>query len=134
MKRSVHVVGAAIVREGLILCAKRSMDMVLPGKWEFPGGKLEAGESPEEALRREILEELSVEVRVDRFVARGMQSNAKVDVVLDIYICHLISGEPRAEEHDELRWLAPKDLGGLDWAVADLPAVDAIQSRPESFT
>ncbi len=134
MKRAVHVVGAAIVREGLILCAKRSMDMVLPGKWEFPGGKLEAGESPQEALRREILEELSVEVQVASFVARGMHSSPTIDVVLDIYICHLTSGEPKADEHEELRWLAPKDLGGLDWAVADLPAVDAIQARPESFT
>ena len=133
MRRSVHVVGAAIVREGQILCARRSADMALPGKWEFPGGKLEPGESPEQALRREISEELSVDVRVDKFVARGTHIHPQLEVILDVYICHLSDGEPTAEEHDELRWLSPNDLGELDWAEADLPAVAAIQARPTSF-
>ena len=133
MKRTVHVVGAAIVRDGLILCARRSADMALPGKWEFPGGKLEAGESAQEALRREISEELSVAVTVDKFVARGQHIHPKIEVILDIYICHLVHGEPQAEEHDELRWLTPNELSGLDWAVADLPAVDALVTRPDAF-
>ncbi len=134
MTRSVHVVGAAIVRSGLILCARRSAEMALPGKWEFPGGKLEPGETPEEALRREILEELSVDVQVNKFVARGQHTYPQIEVILDIYVCHLVEGEPTADEHDELRWMAPKNLGELDWAAADLPAVAAIQANPESFT
>lgn len=126
MKRRIHVVGAAIVRDGQVLCAQRSASMALPNKWEFPGGKIEAGESPQAALSREIFEELGVEVDVGAFVARGHHEQSHVVITLDVYLARYLRGDWFAREHSELRWVGPDELSSLDWAEADLPAVDAL--------
>lgn len=104
--------------------------MALSGKWEFPGGKVEKGESHEECLRREIDEELGVDVVVQEFVARGTSTTERGDVVhLDVYTCAVEEGEPTPIEHDKLVWLAPSQLGTLDWAEADIAAVDRLSKR-----
>ena len=126
MKRAIHVVGAAIIREGRVLCAKRSSTMALPNKWEFPGGKVEDGESPQEALRREIREELGVDVEVGAFLACGHHEQPAVVVTLDVYHARYLTGEWVAREHSELRWVGRAQLPTLDWAEADLPAVEAL--------
>ena len=95
--------------------------------WEFPGGKLEPGEEPPEALIREIEEELSCRIKVGTEIVRTCHEYDFATIVLTTYYCEIITGAPEASEHSELRWMAPADLHTLDWAPADIPAVAQIQ-------
>ncbi len=122
----IDVVGAVIVRDGLVLCAQRGPDGSLPGKWEFPGGKVEHGESGRLALEREIDEELQCVVEVGDEVATTRYDDGRVVVVLTTYWCRIVSATPQPTEHAALRWVAPAELGGLDWAPADVPAVELV--------
>jgi 8-oxo-dGTP diphosphatase len=97
--------------------------MTQPGLWEFPGGKVEPGETPADALRREMAEELGCTVDVGAHVATCEHENGSGIVILETYRCTLVTGEPRASEHDEIRWLAPEQLADLPWSPADLPTV-----------
>jgi 8-oxo-dGTP diphosphatase len=123
----IHVVGAALIQDGLCLVAKRGPTMSLPGKWEFPGGKVEPDESPEAALARELSEELGVAVRVGPFLARGSARSEHKLIQLDIYAAVLQRGTPTLREHQEARWLSADELPDLDWAEADIPALPAVQ-------
>lgn len=119
----MRVVGAAIVRDGRVLAARR----VAPtGRWEFPGGKIEAGESPAEAIERECHEELGVSVRAVAVVATA--SDARIELAL--WQVLLLAGSPTAlQDHDQLRWLARDELAVVDWLPIDrglLSAVDAM--------
>ena len=127
--RAVDVVGAVVVRDGRILCARRGLDAELGGMWEFPGGKVEPGESPRDALVREITEELGCRVRVGEELTTTTYEYEFATVTLTTYWCDLESGEPAPTEHAELRWLGPADLDQLPWAPADLPSVEILQSR-----
>jgi 8-oxo-dGTP diphosphatase len=124
----IHVVGAVVVRDGLILCAQRGFDGSLPGLWEFPGGKIEPGETKPEALKREMAEELGVEVEVDDEVNTTTYSYDFGDVTLTTFYCRLLSGAPRLTEHASIQWLSPGDLRRISWAPADLPAVAKVQA------
>ena len=132
MKKQINVVGAVIVREGLILCAQRGPGGALPGMWEFPGGKIEAGETPRDALAREIAEELECEVEVGKLITTTSHEYGFGIVVLTTFYCELLSGAPVLTEHAEVRWLAPAGLVDLEWAPADIPAVKLIEkaARP----
>jgi 8-oxo-dGTP diphosphatase len=123
---AVRVVGAVIVRDGLVLAARRGRAMALAGKWEFPGGKVESDESPKGALSREIAEELGCSISVGRQVMSTTHEYDFGVIELDTYYASIEAGEPRASEHAEIRWLAASDLAGLDWAPADVPAVAQI--------
>lgn len=125
MKKLVKVVGAIIENENNeILCALRSPDMSLPNLWEFPGGKLEAGESYKEAIEREIMEELGCSVRfIDIFNDNTHEYDAFI-VNLVTVKCILVSGTPTASEHSKLIWLKRENLNSLKWAPADIPAVE----------
>lgn len=119
----VHVVGAAIVRDGLVLAARRGTDRQLAGLWEFPGGKVEADEAPTVALTREIREELALEIRVGAHLETTTYPYSFASITLETYIATIASGEPVASEHSEIRWCAPFALEELEWAPADMPAV-----------
>lgn len=125
----VYVVGAAILREGRCLVARRSANMSAPSCWEFPGGKVEDGELPRGALVREIREELGVEVTAGDWLGRGEQADGARVIVLDVYACELRSGEPHPREHDACEWLAPAELRRLDWAPPDVPIVESVIER-----
>lgn len=127
MAKQINVVGAVIEREGLILCAQRGQDSALGGMWEFPGGKIEAGETPREALEREIAEELHCEVEVGAEVTTTAHEYDFGVVKLTTFYCELVAGEPNLTEHAEVLWLEPRELGTLVWAPADIPAVDIIK-------
>lgn len=127
-KSRIAVVGAVLERGGLILAARRGPAMTQPGLWEFPGGKVEPGESPAAALRREIAEELGCTVAVGAHITTCTQDNDSGTVILDTYRCTLAAGEPRASEHAEIRWLAPEQLADLGWSPADLPTVRLLLS------
>jgi 8-oxo-dGTP diphosphatase len=120
------VVGAAIVRDGRLLAARRNAPAALAGGWELPGGKVEPGESELEALVRECREELGVEVDPGRRVPGEWPLGN--GLVLRVYLATIRAGEPHPlEDHDELRWLAASDLDAVAWLPADGPAVAAVK-------
>jgi 8-oxo-dGTP diphosphatase len=127
--REVHVVGAAIVRDGRCLAAQRGPDMRLPGKWEFPGGKVEDGEDPRSALAREVREELGLEIEVGELLGTGRDDGGESAVRLDVYLATLAGGELRLLEHGDVRWLAPAELDSVDWAAADRPVLPLLHAR-----
>ena len=124
MKRHVHVACGILEQDGLILTAQRSMTTNLPLKWEFPGGKIEMGETPEQCLIREMKEELDVEITVDRGLTPTTHAYPDFTVTLYPFTCHLRAGAITMNEHHALRWIAPGQMGELDWAEADLPVLD----------
>lgn len=127
---SLSVVGAVIVSDERILVCRRSPDRSAGGSWEFPGGKVEPGESPETALEREIREELGVAIVVGALVDRSSTEVAGREIDLSCYFATLVGEHPTAStDHSEFRWLRPTELPELDWSVADLPAVAALQPK-----
>ncbi len=135
IKKIVRVVGAAIVRDGRILVAQRAMSDIpyKSLKWEFPGGKIETGESEEEAIVREIQEELGCEIEVDALIPEMEHEYPDFILRMTICICHLCAGEiPHCLEHNELRWVTPSDLPSLDWAAADARCYPNVTSYLES--
>lgn len=124
MKKIIKVVGAILIKEGRILCAQRGGEKSLPFLWEFPGGKIEQGESPHQALIRELSEELLIEVELEATIFDAVSYEYDFGVVnLTTIIGKLKSGEPVLTEHQEIRWLSPKELFEVEWAPADIPIV-----------
>ena len=124
MKKIIKVVGAILIKEGRILCAQRGGAKSLPFLWEFPGGKIEQGESPHQALIRELSEELLIEVELEATIFDAVSYEYDFGVVnLTTIIGKLKSGEPVLTEHQEIRWLSPEELFGVEWAPADIPIV-----------
>ena len=122
---TIDVVCALIIRNGCVLCAQRSERMALPLKWEFPGGKLEPNELPEAALKREILEELGVEIEIGSALQASEYSYDGIRTIRLIpFLASIIDrNEPKAHEHSEIRWVPNSELMQLDWAAADVPIV-----------
>jgi 8-oxo-dGTP diphosphatase len=116
----VRVVAAVIERDGRLLACRRAPGKDAAGRWEFPGGKVEPGEEPEDALAREIQEELGVRIHVGTLLDRTV--TGRVD--LACYAATLVDAVPAdSTDHDALRWLAPARLRELEWADADLAVV-----------
>ncbi|GAA3881793.1 (deoxy)nucleoside triphosphate pyrophosphohydrolase [Streptomyces lannensis] len=125
MTQPIVVVGAALVDGGRLLAARRSAPVELAGRWELPGGKVEPGESPEQALVRELREELGVTAEpVERVQGEWP---LKPGHVLRIWVARLLDGAPEPlEDHDELRWLTLEEVWDVDWLDQDVAAVDAV--------
>ena len=123
--KTIAVVCAIIEQDDLVLCALRSEHMSLPGKWEFPGGKLEVNELPEDALIREIKEELNIDIRIVEALPIAEHAYVPEKIIQLIpYRCSIVGNEtPSATEHAELRWVKRDELLQLDWAAADVPIV-----------
>ena len=119
----IHVTCAIIEREGQVLAAQRSADMSMPLKWEFPGGKIRPDESLEDCLRREIFEELSIKIAVSKQLQPATHNYPSLTVTLYPFICSIIAGEMKLNEHADVIWLPPEKLSFLDWAEADLPVL-----------
>jgi 8-oxo-dGTP diphosphatase len=130
--KHIHVTCAIIERDGLVLAAQRSEAMSLPLKWEFPGGKIDPGESPEECLRRELIEEMSVRVDVGESLPASTHHYPSFAVTLYPFVCSIASGEIVLHEHAAIAWLPPGELQGLDWAEADWPVIEAYLSGCET--
>lgn len=128
--KQVHVVGAVIENEqGEILCALRSEQMTLPNVWEFPGGKIEQGESKEQALIREIQEELGCTIAVFEQVADTTHTYEQVIVRLETFLAKITKGQPTLSEHAEMRWVKRANLKDLNWAPADIPAIECLMQQ-----
>lgn len=122
----INVVGAVIVRDGAVLSAQRGPGMSLPGKWEFPGGKIELGETPAQALGRELEEELLCTIDVGERVATTSYEYDFGVVTLTTFYATLVNGVPHLTEHSQIRWVSVDQLAGLDWAPADIPTVSQV--------
>lgn len=118
------VVTCALIERGdRVLVAQRPPGRELALKWEFPGGKVEPGETAPAALARELREELGIDVEVGPEVAAVTHDYGRVVILLRAFRCLLRGGEPRPHEHAALRWCAPAELAALDLAAADRPIV-----------
>ncbi|SHG55976.1 (deoxy)nucleoside triphosphate pyrophosphohydrolase [Ornithinibacillus halophilus] len=126
MKKDIHVVGAVIKENNKILCAQRGPSKTLAYKWEFPGGKIEKGETPQEALKREINEEMNCTIEIGEMVEHTVYEYDFGIVHLTTYLCDLVKGTPKLTEHVSIKWLPPKELTTLDWAPADIPAIEKL--------
>ena len=126
MKKEINVVGAIIVDGRKILAAQRSDTMSLPGMWEFPGGKIEDGETPREALVRELQEELLCTAEIGEEVASTRHEYDFGFVTLTTFYSKLVDGEPKLTEHSEIRWIEASELNAVEWAPADIPAVEKV--------
>jgi 8-oxo-dGTP diphosphatase len=121
------VVGAAIVAAGRLLAAQRAEPPEFAGGWEFPGGKVEPGESEHDALIRECEEELGVRIAVGAQV--GGDWSLSNGYLLRVWLAEIVEGVPEAKEHLELRWLLPSEFYDVPWLGADLPIVRAVEAQ-----
>lgn len=129
----VLVVACALIDpDGRVLIAQRPADKQMGGLWEFPGGKLEPGECPEQALIRELTEELGIVVSPQDLVPLTFASHPYADfhLLMPLYICRRWQGELVAKEHMALQWVRPQDLTTYPMPPADLPLVPALCALP----
>lgn len=128
MTKRIDVVGAVIKRNRKILLAQRKCEN-LHGKWEFPGGKVEANETHKDALVREILEEMNIAIAVKSFISTSLFSINGKDYSLSCYWADLISGEIQLNEHNAIIWVKPGDLLEYDLAEPDIPVALEINNN-----
>ncbi len=122
--RRQRVVGAALLREGRLLAARRTAPAELAGRWELPGGKVEPGETPDGAIVREVTEELGVRA----IVTGWLDGVVKIGDAYELVIATMVAeGDPQPREHDQLVWLGAVDLDTVDWLDSDRPFLPQIQ-------
>ena len=129
--KQIEVVAAIIHdAEGRIFATQRGYGDMKDG-WEFPGGKMELGETPEEALKREILEELDTKIVVERLLTTVDYDYPKFHLTMHCFICSIESGSLTLKEHEAARWLKLSDIYSVDWLPADRVVVDELMAAEE---
>lgn len=124
--KTINVVAAVIMRDGKVFATQRGYGDFKDG-WEFPGGKVEAGESPEDALRREIREELETEIGVGHLIDTVEYDYPAFHLSMRCYACSIVSGNLHLVEHESARWLSAAELRSVNWLPADdqlLPLIE----------
>jgi|SRR5690554_318239 len=121
--KKIEVVAAIFIKDNKVFCAQRANKGPLALKWEFPGGKIEKNESKEEALVREIKEELLTEIKVDKYFMTVNHQYETFFITMHAFICNINSGKLTLKEHVKSCWLDKNQLLTLDWAEADIPLV-----------
>ncbi len=130
MKR-IEVVAAIIRHAGKIFVTQRGYGE-FKDYWEFPGGKMEAGESREEALKRELREELDTEIGIDAFLTTIEYNYPSFHITLHFYFCSILSGYPVLKEHENAAWLSPQELDSVRWLPADTEVIRMLQEKLET--
>jgi 8-oxo-dGTP diphosphatase len=121
------VIAAVIERDGCVLIARRKQGKQHSGKWEFPGGTLEEGETYEQCLKRELLEELAITAEVDNLICTSEYSyTPDFTIRLLAYRTTIISGTFKLNDHEEIRWVKPRDLADYDFPEVDRPVVEKL--------
>ena len=125
-RKRTLVVAGLMSRDGHVLITQRTATQALPLQWEFPGGKVEPGEAPADALVRELREEIGVTVEVGRIWDVLVHAYPAFDLVMLVYACRIVDGEPRAVEVADVQWVACAALPAWDILPADRPLVDRL--------
>lgn len=128
--KTIHVVAGILWREGKYLAVRRPENKPMPGMWEFPGGKLENHETPEQALRRELKEELGVTPVAYRFWNERAHQYSELAVHLYFFHIHQFTGRPQSLEGHTLLWVTPQDALNLPFLEADNPIVHRLHEAP----
>ena len=126
--KTVNVVAAIIKDNDKIFATQRGYGD-LKGGWEFPGGKVENHETLQEALKREIKEELDVEIEVDDFLTKIEYDYPTFHLSMDCFFARIINGKLKLKEHSNAKWLASDELDNVDWLPADLTIIDLIKEK-----
>jgi mutator protein MutT len=126
--KAIDVAAALVFHKGKLLITQRRPDDHLPNLWEFPGGKVEAGETFEECLVREIREELGIEISVGEMVEDLTHAYPEKTVRLLFFRCGLVAGEAKAIHVQDLRWIAREELGDFEFPAADSRLIERLQS------
>ena len=126
--KKIEVAAAIIIRDNKYFATQRGYGDFKDG-WEFPGGKIEPKETPEEALHREILEELQVSIGIDKFLMRVEYDYPQFHLSMDCFLCHLEEGELTLTEHEAARWLTKEQLDEVDWLPADVAVVEKLRQK-----
>lgn len=131
MMKQYNVVAGVIVHNGRVLCVKKGITKFgyTSNKWEFPGGKIEAGESNEQALERELREELNMNVTVGEHLVSAEHAYPDFGITLHAYICDVASDDVTLKEHIDRRWLLPESLSSLEWCGADVAIARAATTK-----
>lgn len=127
MKREVFVVAGAIIKNGKVFAAQRGNKGETKFKWEFPGGKIEPGETPEQALARELFEELKIKVKVYELITKIVDEYETQILHIDTYRCELLEGTPTLTEHLDMAWCDKNGLDKLTFSPADDPTLEKIK-------
>ena len=126
--KTYHVVAAIINQYGKILATQRGYGDYKDG-WEFPGGKIEPGETPRAALVREISEELDMTIAVERHIVDVSYDYPQFHLEMGCFLCSIADGTPNLLEHEAAKWLRPEDIDSVDWLPADALVVDAMKEQ-----
>lgn len=124
--KTIKVVAAIIVHDNKIFATQRGYGE-FKGGWEFPGGKIEVGETPEEAIVREIMEELEIEIQVGDKIDTVEYDYPDFHLSMDCFFCIIKSGEPVLKEHEAAKWLTADKLTSVDWLPADITLIEKIR-------
>lgn len=128
LKNMTEVTAAIILRDKSILIAQRAQGQNLATKWEFPGGKIESGETPQECLKREIKEELNVDIEVLDFFAESIYTYDRGTIKLMAFWCKWLSGDMILNVHSRIEWVKLHELDLYDYSPADIPFVEKLKT------
>ena len=126
--KQIEVVAAIIYKDEAYFTTQRGYGE-FEGMWEFPGGKIEPGESSEDALKREIQEELGIDITIDKFLCTTEYDYPSFHLTMHCYICSIEAGEIVLREHKSARWLTSETLSGVEWLPADMEVVEKLKLR-----
>lgn len=127
--RNIHVAAAIIKKKNQIMIAQR-MKGEFAGQWEFPGGKLEQGETASDALKREMMEEMELHINVDEFLMTAHYDYPTFHLEMDCFMCSLVNEEIHLHDHSAIQWININDnIKNINWVPADVQVIEAVHKK-----